>query len=63
LWTSAAQAISMYIVGAYGKTEPPIPGAPVSLSPHVSSKTDWGCGVVANHTCFRSLASDTSPSS
>jgi hypothetical protein len=33
LWTSAAQAISMYIVGAYGKTEPPIPGAPVSLSP------------------------------
>ena len=31
LWTSAAQAISMYIVGAYGKVEPPVPGAPVSL--------------------------------
>jgi hypothetical protein len=30
LWTSAAQAISMYIVGAYGKTEPPQAGKPVS---------------------------------
>jgi hypothetical protein len=30
LWTSAAQAIAMYIVGAYGKTEPPQPGKPVS---------------------------------
>ncbi|KAL2264599.1 hypothetical protein VTJ83DRAFT_7109 [Remersonia thermophila] len=30
LWTSAAQAISMYIVGAYGKTEPPVPGKPIS---------------------------------
>jgi Sugar (and other) transporter. len=29
LWTSAAQAISMYIVGAYGKTEPPQEGKPV----------------------------------
>lgn len=31
LWTSAAQAIAMYIVGAYGKTEPPQPGKPVCL--------------------------------
>jgi hypothetical protein len=30
LWTSAAQAISMYIVGIYGKTEPPVQGRPVS---------------------------------
>ncbi|KXX78528.1 Quinate permease [Madurella mycetomatis] len=30
LWTSAAQAISMYIVGAYGKTEPPVAGRPIS---------------------------------
>ena len=29
LWTSAAQAISMYIVGAYGKTDPPQEGKPV----------------------------------
>jgi len=29
LWTSAAQAIAMYIVGAYGKTEPPVKGQPV----------------------------------
>lgn len=31
LWTSAAQAIAMYIVGAYGKTEPPQTGKPVRL--------------------------------
>lgn len=29
LWTSAAQAIAMYIVGIYGKIEPPQPGKPV----------------------------------
>jgi sugar porter (SP) family MFS transporter len=33
LWTSAAQAIAMYIVGAYGKTQPPVPGQPVGLPP------------------------------
>lgn len=30
LWTSAAQAIAMYIVGAYGKTQPPVEGQPIS---------------------------------
>ncbi|KAK4126316.1 putative sugar transporter protein [Parathielavia appendiculata] len=30
LWTSAAQAISMYIVGVYGKLEPPQAGKPIS---------------------------------
>jgi len=34
LWTSAAQAISMYIVGAYGKTQPPEAGKPVSSFLH-----------------------------
>ncbi|KAK5654229.1 hypothetical protein OQA88_7404 [Cercophora sp. LCS_1] len=30
LWTSAAQAIAMYIVGIYGKVEPPVAGKPIS---------------------------------
>jgi len=30
LWTSAAQAIAMYIVGIYGKVEPPQAGKPIS---------------------------------
>ncbi|KAK4150244.1 putative sugar transporter protein [Chaetomidium leptoderma] len=30
LWTSAAQAIAMYIVGIYGKIEPPVAGKPIS---------------------------------
>ncbi|EGS19442.1 putative sugar transporter protein [Thermochaetoides thermophila DSM 1495] len=36
LWTSAAQAISMYIVGAYGKTEPPQEGKPISAFGYVA---------------------------
>ncbi|KAK7432476.1 hypothetical protein QQZ08_001041 [Neonectria magnoliae] len=30
LWTSAAQAIAMYIIGIYGRVQPPIAGNPVS---------------------------------
>ncbi len=30
LWTSVAQGVVMYIVGIYGRTEPPVPGEPVS---------------------------------
>jgi hypothetical protein len=40
LWTSAAQAIAMYIVGAYGKTEPPQPDKPVGHSPFPWSARD-----------------------
>lgn len=29
LWTSAAQAIVMFIVGIYGRVQPPIEGNPV----------------------------------
>lgn len=29
LWTSAAQAIVMFIVGIYGRVQPPIAGTPV----------------------------------
>jgi hypothetical protein len=32
LWTSAAQATVMYIIGIYGRVEPPVAGQPVSLS-------------------------------
>lgn len=31
LWTSAAQAIVMYIIGIYGRVEPPVAGKPVRL--------------------------------
>jgi hypothetical protein len=61
LWTSAAQAISMYIVGAYGKVEPPVPGAPVRLFPPRFPQSNWGSGMVANQICFRFLASGTLP--
>ena len=30
LWTSAAQAVVMFIVGIYGRVQPPIEGNPVS---------------------------------
>lgn len=33
LWTSAAQGIVMYIIGIYGRVEPPVEGRPVSLLP------------------------------
>lgn len=31
IWTSAAQAIVMFIIGIYGRVEPPVAGKPVSL--------------------------------
>jgi hypothetical protein len=40
LWTSAAQAISMYIVGIYGKVEPPQAGKPVCLNSQ-GKRLEW----------------------
>lgn len=31
LWTSIAQGIVMYIIGSYGRVQPPIEGQPVRL--------------------------------
>lgn len=33
LWTSVAQAISMYLVGIYIRIYPPVAGAPVRVPP------------------------------
>lgn len=30
LWTSCAQAACMFIIGVYGRVEPPVPGNPIS---------------------------------
>ena len=32
LWTSIAQGLVMYLVGIYGRTQPPVEGEPVSQS-------------------------------
>jgi MFS family permease len=37
LWTSVAQCIVMYIVGIYGKVQPPIAGQPVRVCPELLS--------------------------
>ncbi|KAF5026615.1 hypothetical protein F66182_1288 [Fusarium sp. NRRL 66182] len=36
LWTSVAQAITMYIIGVYGRTEPPVAGAGISAFGYVA---------------------------
>ncbi|KAI9898575.1 hypothetical protein N3K66_006935 [Trichothecium roseum] len=36
LWTSAAQGIVMYIIGIYGRVEPPVEGRPVSAFGYVA---------------------------
>jgi hypothetical protein len=36
LWTSAAQAIVMYIVGIYGRVQPPVKGEPVTAFGYVA---------------------------
>ena len=51
LWTSAAQAIAMYIVGAYGKTEPPQPDKPVGHSPSVPMECTQDVPVRAAGEC------------
>lgn len=33
LWTAAAQGIFLYIVGIYGRVQPPVAGQPVSPNP------------------------------
>ncbi|KAF7545021.1 hypothetical protein G7Z17_g9503 [Cylindrodendrum hubeiense] len=36
LWTSAAQAVAMYIIGIYGRVEPPVAGNPISAFGYVA---------------------------
>ncbi|KAM0231524.1 hypothetical protein ACHAP5_011027 [Fusarium lateritium] len=36
LWTSAAQALTMYIIGIYGRVEPPVAGAGISAFGYVA---------------------------
>jgi hypothetical protein len=36
LWTSAAQAFTMYIIGIYGRVEPPVAGAGISAFGYVA---------------------------
>lgn len=30
IWTGLAQAVTMFIIGTYGRVEPPVPGRPIS---------------------------------
>ena len=36
LWTSIAQGLVMYLVGIYGRVEPPVEGEPVSTFGYVA---------------------------
>ncbi|PFH55738.1 hypothetical protein XA68_17695 [Ophiocordyceps unilateralis] len=36
LWTSAAQALVLYVIGIYGRAQPPVPGQPVTAFGYVA---------------------------
>lgn len=36
LWTSVAQGVVMYVIGIYGRVEPPVAGQPVSAFGYVA---------------------------
>lgn len=36
LWTSIAQGLVMYLIGIYGRTQPPVEGQPVSAFGYVA---------------------------
>lgn len=36
LWTSVAQGLVMYLIGIYGRVEPPVEGQPVSAFGYVA---------------------------
>jgi MFS family permease len=37
IWTSIAMCVVMYIIGIYGRTQPPVEGAPVSVNYSIDS--------------------------
>lgn len=43
IWTSGGQFILMFIIGIYGRIQPPVKGAPVSFSrtSHRKVKMEW----------------------
>jgi hypothetical protein len=56
LWTAAAQGIFLYIVGIYGRVQPPIAGQPVSndgvrgcigfSAPNAAISPRWTCWLI-----------------
>ena len=41
LWTACAQGLTMYVVGIYGRVEPPVAGEPVCERVHSSRLVRW----------------------